>query len=338
MDIGIVGLGKMGIAHMAILNALDGASIKAVAESQKIVRKAASSVLGSVPFYDDYRKMLASEKLDAVYITAPTSLHVIVATDCAERGLPFFVEKPLGITAAESEALVDATREGPLTMVGYCKHFVGTFAKAKEILDSGILGEQIYLTSSMYVSQMFSSGSGWRYKKSASGGGVLNILATHLVDVLLWLFGDIDYVSGTLKSHYSGEVEDFVHANLAFASGLTGFMDASWSVRGYRIPEMRIDVQCESGAMTVTDDYVKHTLDSDEKVRVLYKQDLFEGVEIYVGGEEYTREDSHFLRCLREGTPTGIDVKYGCEVQRVTDAVYRSAESGEPVRPGRVAP
>ena len=46
MDIGIVGLGKMGIAHMAILNALDGAQIKAVAESQKIVRKAASSVLG----------------------------------------------------------------------------------------------------------------------------------------------------------------------------------------------------------------------------------------------------------------------------------------------------
>ncbi len=336
LDIGIIGLGKMGIAHMAILNALEGSRVKAVADNQGMIRKAASSVLTGVPFYGDYRDMLEREKLDAAYITAPTSHHVEIAGACAERSLPFFVEKPLGVTAAESEELVRRVAGGPLTMVGYCKHFVPTFKRAKELLDSGELGDPVHLASSMYVSQIFASGVGWRYKKSSSGGGVLNILATHLVDILLWLFGEVESVTGAVKSHYSGEVEDFVHAYLTFTGGLSGHMDASWSVRGYRIPEIRLDVQCSAGALTVTDDYVKHALDRDEKVHTVYKQDLFEGVEVYVGGDEYTRENVHFLRCLREGVPTGIDVEYGCRVQRITDSIYRSAETGGPVPPGGV--
>lgn len=337
ISVGVVGLGKMGIAHAAILNALEGVKVRAAADSELIMRMGVGSVLKGVRMYGRYEKMLERENLDAVYITAPTSLHVGIGSDCLSAGLPFFIEKPLGVTAAEAAGLVEKARGGPVNMVGYCKHFIGTFEKAKELLDGGRLGNPIHLASSMYVSQMFASGSGWRYKKASSGGGVLNILATHLVDLLLWLFGPVEAVSGSVKSHYSSEVEDFVHAQLSFASGLSGFMDASWSVRGYRVPGIRIEVQCEGGSITVTDDYVKYSEDSVERVRQLYKQDLFAGVPIYVGGEEYTREDMHFMRCVRENEPTGIDVAYGYAVQQVTDAIYRSAETRAEVSPREVA-
>jgi len=334
--VGIVGLGKMGIAHLAILNALDGVAVRAVAEKQALMRKGLATALGSVPVYSDYRKMLERESLDAVYITSPTAFHVSTARDCAERGLGFFVEKPLGLTAAECEPLVKRVAElGTVSMVGYCKHFLETFRKARELLAGGALGEPVYVTSHMYVSQLFARGSGWRYKKKSSGGGVLNILATHLVDVLIWFFGDVDTVSCSLKSHYSDEVEDFVHAYLTFANGLAGPLDASWSMRGYRLPEIEVTVQCERGMLTVTEDYVKYFSDSDERHSVLYKQDLFEGVPICVGGPEYTREDALFVECLTAGRAPELDVGYGYGVQLVTDAMYESARTGRVVTVAR---
>ncbi len=329
---GIVGLGKMGIAHLAILNALEGVAVKAVAERQALVRKGLGTVLPGVPSYSDYRRMLERERLDAVFVTSPTALHVSVASDCAESGAAFFVEKPLGLSATECEPLVRRAAElGTVNMVGYCKHYLETFRAAKDLLDGGKLGAPVYVTSHMYVSQLFARGSGWRYKKASSGGGVLNILATHLVDVLVWFFGDVESVSCALKSHYSSEVEDFAHAYLTFSSGLAGPLDASWSVRGYRLPEIEVTVQCEGGVLTVNEDCLRYSSDSDGGQHLLYKQDLFEGVPVYVGGAEYTREDEHFIECVRAGSSPELDVGYGCRVQRVTDAMYDSARSGRTV-------
>jgi len=333
-SVGIVGLGKMGIAHLAILNALDGVAVRAVAEKQSLMRKGLGTVIGDVNIYSDYRAMLDREHLDAVFITSPTALHVSIASECAERDIGFFVEKPLGLSADECKALVrEASERGTVTMVGYCKHFLETFRKAKEVLDSGQLGKPIYVTSHMYVSQLFSQGSGWRYKKESSGGGVLNILATHLVDVLIWFFGDVEAVTCATKAHYSSEVEDFVHAYLTFASGLAGPLDASWSMRGFRLPEIEVTVQCERGMLTVTEDFVKTFDDVDERYTLLYKQDLFEGVPVCVGGAEYTREDALFVECLKAGRSPDLDVGYGYRVQLVTDAMYESARTGCTVAP-----
>lgn len=329
---GVVGLGKMGIAHLAILNALDGVTVRAAVEKQRLVRKGIETVMPSVALYRDCGEMLEREALDAVFITSPTASHVSIAQECARKGVAFFVEKPLGLTASECEPLVRLVEEsGIVSMVGYCKHFLETFRRAKELLDGGALGKPVYVTSHMYVSQLFARGSGWRYKKESSGGGVLNILATHLVDVLIWFFGEVESVSCAMKSHYSSEVEDFVHAYLEFSSGLAGPLDASWSVRGYRLPEIEITVQCEGGTLTANEDFVKWHADADERYQVLYKQDLFEGVPVYVGGAEYTREDALFVECVRSGEPPELDVAYGRRVQAVTDAMYESALSGRTV-------
>ena len=332
IDVGIVGLGKMGIAHMAILNALDGVTVKAVADKQKLVVKGVNSVIPAVNTYNEYRELLDRETLDAVYITAPTSLHVEVAEECLKRGISVFIEKPLGVSAGGTRHLVDLARDSEvITMVGYCKHFIDTFRKAKSVLESGLLGKAIYFNSYMYVSQLFSGGVGWRYKKESSGGGVLNILGTHLVDVLLWFFGDVATVTSAVKSHYSDEVEDFAHSYLTFESGLAGSFDASWSVRNYRLPEIKIDVQCENGMLTTTEDYVRYFIDSEDRFYLVREQDLYTGVDVYVGGAEYTREDAHFMQCIRDRRPPEIDLAHGYKVQCVTDGMYESAERNRTV-------
>ena len=330
INAGIIGLGKMGILHTGILNSLEGVKVTAIADKENIIKKIFENILPSVKKYDSYKKMLDEEELDIVFITTPTSLHVEMAEECINRGINFFVEKPLGISGEECKTLIFKMEGKSVTnMVGYCKHFVDTFSKAKEIIDGGKLGKPVYLTSYMYVSQQFSKGSGWRYKKEASGGGVLSILATHLVDVLLWFFGDVISVNGHIKPYYSKEVEDFMHSYLIFKNGLEGYMDASWSIRNYRLPQIKIEVQFEKGMLVVTEDYVKYFSDINGKFNILYKQDLYKGVEVDIGGAEYTREDKYLVKCVKNHKPTELDIFYAYKVQCVIDAIYESANKKE---------
>jgi predicted dehydrogenase len=333
INVGIIGLGKMGILHTGILNSFDDVNVVAIAEKEKLMSSNIKKVLKNVNTYNDYQKMFNKEDLDLVYIATPTAFHTNISKDCAESGINFFVEKPLGISKDDCNGLIKLMNDKKdiINMVGYCKHFVDTFAKAKEILDSKILGEPLYLNSHMYVSQLFSKGKGWRYKKESSGGGVLNILATHLVDVLLWYFGDIVTVSGNSKSYYSNEVEDFIHSHLTFNSGLEGHLDASWSVRNYRLPEIKIEVQCSEGMLVVNDDYIKYYEDSKEGFTTLYKQDLYTGVEVDIGGPEYTRENRHMVNCVKNNKKSDIDIFYGYKVQCVNDSIYKSAEERKTV-------
>lgn len=97
------------------------------------------------------------------------------------------------------------------------------------------------------------------------------------------------------------------------------------------MPEIEVSVQCEGGMLTVNEDCLKYFSDSDERHRVIYKQDLFEGVPVCVGGAEYTREDAYFVECLKAGIRPELDVAYAYRVQLVTDAMYESARSGRTV-------
>jgi len=329
INVGIIGLGKMGILHMGILNALDGVRVKAITEKEKtnFLLGGIKKYLPEIEIYNDYVKMLDKGDIDIVYITTPTKYHVTMAEDCLERGIPFFVEKPLGRSAKECESLMEKYKQNKIVnMVGYNRHFIDTFQKAKELLDSGIIGKPVYVRSHMYVSQLFSRSKGWRYRKEESGGGVLNTFATHLVDVLMWFFGDIVSVFSNAKSHYSREVEDFVHSYVIFKNGLEGYMDSSWSVRNYRLPEIRIEVEGENGSLVVTEDYVKYQVDSANVIRTIYKQELYRGVEIDIGGPEYTKEDIYMIEHVRENKFTDLDISYAYKIQIVTDAMYESIE------------
>ena len=323
---GVIGMGKMGILHTGILNSLEGVEVKALVDNQDAILNFIKGALPSIEVYKDYKDMLNREELDLVYITTPTSLHTRPAVECVDRQIPFFVEKPLGISTADCLTLVNAVEENPvINMIGYSKRFVDTFSKAKEIIDSGDLGNLIYFNSSMYVSQLFTKGKGWRYKKESSGGGVLNTLATHLIDLLLWYFGDASLIEGNVKSYYSRDVEDFVHSYLLFESGLSGFLDASWSVRNYRLPEIRIQVEGDKGMLSVTDDCLKVYLDKEGSWKTYYKQDLFKGVDFDLGGPEYTLEDKQMIESIRAKRGTGIDVFDGLKTQKVIQGIYKSA-------------
>jgi len=228
-------------------------------------------------------------------------------------------------------------------MVGYNRRFISTFGKAKSLLDRKLLGDISYVNASMFFSSILSKPSGWRSKKKIGGGGVLLDLGAHIIDLLLWYFSSIDEVSGTLNSIYSEEVEDTANMRFRFRAGFEGVMDTSWSVRGYRVPELNVQMTGSNGKMQVNEDFVRLDLkdslgnlgindfpaDANLKELTVYKQQLSKGVFIDLGGSEYSREDEHMVECSRSRKQSLINIPEASRTQSVLQAMYDAASSGQ---------
>jgi len=337
----VIGIGKMGMLHAGILNGLDTVELCAVSDNSGFLLSSIKGLRPDLEVYEDYIKMLDEVKPDAVVIATPVFLHVPMARACLERNIPFLLEKPLCPSSAEAESLVhEIAEKGLTTHIGYMLRYVETFMKAKEILNENVLGKLITFRGTIYVSQLFKTGKGWRYSKEKSGGGVVSAQATHLIDLLYWYFGKAARVSGHTKNWYSREVEDFAHAYFEFDQGVSGFIDSSWSERHHRLMQVEININAEFGSLTITDDFVKLFLDKPAGPYAagwtnFSKPDLFEGVEIDLGGPQYTRQDVDFIKAVQAGKTTDCDFASAWEVQKMVDALYESASGqGKPINLG----
>jgi len=335
MNVGIVGLGKMGLLHAGILNSLDGVKVNTVAENDKLISNYIKNSISSVNIYNDYKKMINSEDLDLVYITTPIATHVPIALQCIENKINFFLEKPVSRNLQETRKLCTELKNSEvINAVGFNRRFVDTFTKTKLLLDSKILGDINAIKSSMYGSDILSKSSGWRSKKKISGGGVLLDFGSHLVDLLVWYFGIIRKVSGNTRSIYSKEVEDEAQMELEFDNGVVGKLDTSWSRKGYRLPEINIEVIGNNGKLTVSQDFIKVSLKSsvpelEKKEMTIFKQTLNTGVPIDIGGPDYTKEDMHMVECIKNNKHTLVNVFEASRTQSIIQAMYDTSHENE---------
>jgi predicted dehydrogenase len=331
VNVAVVGLGKMGILHSGIVNSFPGAQVKAVCEKESYLAKVGRALLpDSISFYTDHSKMIEKEELDAVYITTPISTHLPLIIDFARGNddVSLFVEKPLAATGEMAQQACDAVKDSRgVHMVGFQKHFSQVFLKARKIIQQGTLGELMFFRSSAFSSDVLREGTSWRFSKGS--GGVLLDLAPHLIDLLLWFFGEPKTVVAVKRRIFSSEVEDYVHATLSFTSGLTGHLDACWSMRDYRLPEVMIDVYGKQGVLSVTDDFVRYRLDKENSVtadgNLLYRQSFNTSVPFLLAEPEYTKESQAFLASVEKKSLPECNFFEAMRVNRLIDRINESA-------------
>jgi len=337
MNVGIVGLGKMGMLHTGILNTIEDVNVVSIAERESLLVKYIKNSIPSINVFQEMKDMLYSENLDLVYITTPASSHKELILECIKKKINFFVEKPLTRNLDEAKKIhVQIKNSNVINAVGYNLRFFETFLKTKSLLDSKILGEISNVKTSMYVANIFSKPSGWRFKKKISGGGVLLELGCHLIDLLLWYFGPISEVQGKTKSIYS-EVEDFASAQIKFSNKISGELDTSWSKEGYRIPEVNIEIIGNNGKLKVNQDFIEINLKNsvpqfDKTEFKIYKQSLEKGVPFDVGGPEYTKEDLNVVNSVKKIERPMVNVLDAIKTQSVIQAIYDSANKNSRVR------
>lgn len=338
VNVGIVGLGKMGLSHFSIINAHSDVKVVGVCDSGGYILDVLNKYTG-VDTYSDLGEMLKSAHIEAVVISTPSKFHAPMVRTCLERGIHVFCEKPFCLDPTESVKLAALANEKALvTQVGYHNRHLATFAEVKRILDLDILGTVTRVLAEAYGPVVLKpKGSTWRSKK-VEGGGALYDYAAHPVDLLTWYFGRPESVAGTVLSRvFSAETEDEVSTTLMWPSGVSGQVSVNWSDESQRKMTTRVTIWGTNGRITVDRQEVQVYLRDAIKApagygkgwTVRYTTDLTSGVDFYVRGEEYSAQLDTWVKRIKDQAVSGsADFAEASITDEVLFAIVNSADGG----------
>jgi predicted dehydrogenase len=307
---GIVGLGKMGISHLAIANAHPQLDVIACCDSSDYVL----GTLGrytAMRTYGDLERMLEAEQLEALIVATPSRLHVPMVETAVGRDLHVFVEKPFTLDPTASAELASAARARSLvTQVGYHYRFVATFREARRLIQAGALGTVHHYRVEAYGPVVTRGASStWRGRRS-EGGGCLYDYASHALDLATFLFGPVEAVRGAVvASIFSDEVDDEVYATLVHEGGPSGHLAANWSDESQRKMSMQLTVWGTNGRLTADRQEViaylrSPTTDYPAGWSTRSTTELTEPVWYYLRGEEYSSQIDHFAQSIERREET----------------------------------
>jgi len=331
--VAVVGLGKLGVAHTAVLSMVPDAELVGISDLAPALGKSLRGMGFQAPFYASVSELLAQAKPDAVWVCTPPHVHEPVARLCVEAGVAAFVEKPLAHSVESAQALADlAARPGAKVSCGYTLAFWPSFAAAQHALASGVLGEVRSAKSSMFLSQVFAAQKGWIGDPAKSGGGVVANISSHLLFVLRWCLGQPVAVKGEWKKLY-GEVEDEVKAVYRLANGAEVTFESSWSVQGYPMSATTLEVLGDNGRLTVTNESIELDLKEarggwNAGLTRLMHPELPQPSRFDLNGEAYVLEDAAFVAWVAGGEVPPGTAALGLDVQRMMGALYESCAKG----------
>lgn len=338
LRIGIVGLGKMGLSHVSMIRAHPDVSVDAVVDSTGYVLDVLSKYTGLRTF-TRYEDMLEQVELDAVIIATPTRFHAAMVRAALERDLHVFCEKPLCLTAAESEELAElAAQRNLVTQVGYHNRFVGAFREVKRLLDAQAIGRVTHVLAEAYGPVVLKpKGSTWRSQRS-EGGGCLYDYAAHPINLVNWYLGAPTGVGGTvLGSVFSADTEDEVFSTLFFDGGLSGQVSVNWSDESYRKMTTRVTLWGTLGRITADRQecqvYLRDKATPPKGYQhgwnVRYTTELTDPVWFYLRGEEYSAQLDEFVRRVGQRDVKGVnDFASAAITDRVLELMVGDAAAG----------
>lgn len=312
----VIGLGKMGVSHLSIANALDDFEVVAVCDNSKLVTDVLGKTTGLKGF-NDYDEVLRLRDLDAVLIATPSIAHEPMIRKALDRGLHIFAEKPLTLNADASRELAElASIKGVVAQVGYHNRYVGTFAEAARLLREGALGKIGHALAESYGPVVLRrTKPTWR-GKAGQGGGCLHDYAAHPINLLNWMFGAPDNCLGaSLTRHFSAEVEDQVSSLLQFPDGVIGQVSVDWSDPSVRKMTTKLSIWGEAGKLYVDRTDLQLFLTGKHKLPTGYGEgwtvrhitDLTPPVSFYLRGEEYSAQLEAFGRAILGKEPQRND-------------------------------
>jgi predicted dehydrogenase len=235
LRIAVAGAGQIGRTHMALIDASAECTLAAIVDPAPA--SIALAQAQGVPHHVSLASLLAGPRPDAVIIATPNPLHVANALDCIAAGVPALIEKPVAHTMAEGQRLLDAAAHaGVPLLVGHHRTHSPLMRRAREIVQSGVLGPLVAVTGSalFYKPDGYFDEAPWRRE---AGGGPVLINLIHEIGNLRSLCGEIVTVQALASSatrHHA--VEDTVAIGMRFANGALGtFMlsDAAASGRSW---------------------------------------------------------------------------------------------------------
>jgi predicted dehydrogenase len=316
INVGVVGLGKMGLSHLSMFNAHPDVNVAGICDSTGYMLSVLGKYTGLQTF-SDMDSMIAKLDLDAVVISTPSSMHAPMVRAALNRGLHVFCEKPFCLDAAESDELAALAAEKALvTQVGYHYRYVGAFQEVKRLLDAGAIGEVTHVLAEAYGPVVLKpQGSTWRSTKG-QGGGSLYDYAAHPLNLVNWYLGVPHRAGGSVLNRvFSRETDDEVFSTLFFDGGRSAQLSVSWSDESQRKMTTKVTIWGTQGRIFADRQEVQVFLRDEAPVpdgyttgwNVKYTTELTEEVWFYLRGEEYSAQVDDFVQRIRAGKLEGVN-------------------------------
>jgi predicted dehydrogenase len=361
VGIGLIGSGFMGKSHTLGFRAVSAVFempidpvLELLADIDTDTAERAARKLGFARSTGDWQALVRDPAVDLVDITAPPMLHHQMALAAIAAGKHTYCEKPLAPSAALAKEMAEAAeRAGVKTQVGFNYLKNPMLALARDIIASAELGRIVSFRGIHAEDYMADAATPWHWRLDPhGGGGVIADLGSHIIAIARYLLGPIDAVCGQLETVIKQrpvragaaqmrpvEVDDIARALVSFACGCNGSIEASWLAHGRKM-QIEFEVIGEKGTLFFT-------------------QERFNELQLYRAGEEGGRsgfrtilagpqhapygefcvaaghqlgfndlktiEIRDYLLAIAGEPVRGPDFREGFEVQKVVDAVIRSA-------------
>jgi predicted dehydrogenase len=236
LRVGLVGLGRVAEVHLMAYR--DMPHIEVVAGAEPRTDRLAHMVSQwGIAGYTDYAEMLQKEKLDIVCVLTPTATHRWITEQAAEHGAHVLCEKPMALSLADARAMIAKCEQSGIKFYyGSSYRHLCAVRKAKEIIDSGALGDLLLLTETAVSGRGLENWQGLseqHYPRGGPGGGGMGLIdhGIHLADIFRWLVGR-EVVSVFGRGNITGEAPAAECLTMYFENGAVGqliYCDATFS-------------------------------------------------------------------------------------------------------------
>jgi predicted dehydrogenase len=282
------------------------------------------------------------DTVDAVFVTTWTSEHERLVATAADRGVAVFCEKPLGFDAAAAQRMVDAVEAaGVVNQVGLILRFMPQFLHARALLTDERSGRLLAVSfrDDQFIPIQSHYGSTWRIDPARCGRGTLLEHSIHDVDVMQWMCGPVESVTGTVREvHGHSGIDDVAVARLDFANGGIASLTSIWHDIVDRPSLRSIEIFCEhlylhlDGEATspltwqFTGEPVE-TLGGDALARACIDAGLARERDLApVPGGAMFNPLTPFLDAIADGSTSPLPLREALPAHRIVDAIYASAD------------
>ena len=354
VNVGIIGCG--GIAngkHMPSLKKLS--NVRMVAFCDIIPEKAekAAKEFGTpdAKVYTDYKELLKDESIEVVHVLTPNREHADISIDALYAGKHVMCEKPMAKTAADALRMCEAAEAtGKKLTIGYQSRYTANSMYAKEFIESGEMGE-IYYANAYALRRRATPNWGVFLDAEAQGGGPVIDIATHALDLTLYLMNNYEPKLVVGKTHKKLEhpeagniwgdngvsttpLEEAACAFIRMKNGATIMLETSWALNTAEPIEEGSCVLCGSKAGLSLKNNVLKVNKVELGRQVVTEVDCSAGgVAFYAGGSMTPAEAEAraWIDAIVNDTPQVVLPEQAMVVSQILEAIYVSSETGKPV-------
>ncbi|MBS3793848.1 MAG: Gfo/Idh/MocA family oxidoreductase [Candidatus Thorarchaeota archaeon] len=355
INVGLVGVGNIGNIHLISLAALKDShlldlDITALCDIDEEALDRAANLYDVPTTYGNYDDIVLDDDVDVIYVCTPTNRHSDIVKTAAEQEKDIFCEKPLAHSAPQARHLLGHVNGHNIRNgVGLVLRYDQLCLYAKQLIQDESLGKPMlaHIRDDQHFPIDYIYYSKWRGDKSIAGGGTLIEHSIHDLDLLRWLFGDVQDVFGRVSFFSEREVEDHASVTLTHTNGAVSTLDSLWHWID-RPNERFIELFFQEGYIAIDlgsdERYLKYHLKDERPARVsvedansvLLEELGLEEEELNkeqlqaitdVGPERYSALSYAFLKSVTEGEDTAPSFIDAIKAHQLVDAAYKSADN-----------